>query len=423
MASFNLVALLAPQQLLPSVAAAAGELRDDTVVAGAYIVEFEADSFYGELKTLSISAKSRVDLNSKLFRGVSFDLSVDSGSVDEEAEKTSQLAMIKNIWPIHQHSAPVVDVLWTGNDTDLPPTVHKRDGKYTEAYDSHLMTQIDKLKRATPAAWLASALASLVTGSEMMPLPETGPSPRDFSGHGTHVADIIAAQDTKYGFTGAATDNNGRFGLFDTFAPASGKGAAAVAAFDNTEILDVRNVATYTVDDGTTGEFEWVVGHAGQWSNNSLALFANSYTDRCLEARDFPDDMENPPFVWPDTGRCGWSDLQAALRAGNRRSMAYADNLSSALSSTSLGEGANGRFPIAAGQELEKLFRSGAIVVVSISDDPSTQYLISEDNYGGYVSTISSWDLLGNSTLSLNSELRATRSPLSIPAPKAITLS
>ncbi|RYP05427.1 hypothetical protein DL765_009843 [Monosporascus sp. GIB2] len=223
MVSFKLVALLAAQQLLPSVATAAGELCDDPVVVGAYIAEFEggdADSFYDELKTLGISAKSRVDFNSKLFRGVSFDLGIDSGAVDEEAEKISRLATVINIWPIYQHSTPEVDVLWTGNDTDLSPTVHKRDGEYTEASDTHLMTQIDKLKaegytgRGIMVAVVdtgidymqpalggcfgeASALISLVTGSEMVPLPERGLR------HETHVAGIIAAQGTK--FTGAAT--------------------------------------------------------------------------------------------------------------------------------------------------------------------------------------------------------------------------
>ncbi|KAI0379610.1 subtilisin-like protein [Hypomontagnella monticulosa] len=225
-----LLPLLASAASIFSVEAkVAGETKH---LAGSYIVEFEDSQDSTEFfNHIGSKAKTRMNLDYKLFRGVSIQFS-DLKTAEEEAFNLNSLPSVKQVWPNRVYSLPKDEVVWSGRSggEDFMKNVKRQLGNDT--FTPHLMTQVDKLHAegvtgkgikigiidsgvdyTHPAlggcfgpdclfTYGADIVGDDYTG-ENIPVPD--PDPYDgCGGHGTHVAGIIAAQANELGFTGAA---------------------------------------------------------------------------------------------------------------------------------------------------------------------------------------------------------------------------
>ncbi|OLN97445.1 Subtilisin Carlsberg [Colletotrichum chlorophyti] len=233
-------------------ASASTTRRDDTTptvekttVPGAFIAELtddqDASSFITRLQKDTGGAKvsQRLNLNSKVFKGVSFHL---ENSDDEIARKIADLPQVKKLWPVPLISVPNLKVSWTGKDK--APSKYKRQTNSTDSWPPHVMTQVDKL-RAKGFTGEGFRIGVVDTGIDYthpalggcfgpgclveygydivgdaydgtnIPIPDDDPF-EDCLGHGTHVAGIIAAQENPMGFTGAAPGV--KIGAYRTFA-------------------------------------------------------------------------------------------------------------------------------------------------------------------------------------------------------------
>lgn len=181
-----------------------------------------------------IGVEHRMDLNYRLFQGISFQLQ-NVSNTDAAAAKIAKMDMVKQIWPVLTQSRPQNELLWKGQDRNSgQAALHKRQegGSTSDTYSTHVMTQVDKLRargitgKGTKIAvidsgvdylhpalgggfgegYLVSYGADLVgddyDGSNT-PVPDDDPMD-ECVGHGTHVAGIVAAQVNPMGFTGAA---------------------------------------------------------------------------------------------------------------------------------------------------------------------------------------------------------------------------
>ncbi|KAI0181121.1 subtilisin-like protein [Hypoxylon sp. FL1284] len=208
----------------------AGETRH---IAGSYIVEFEDSQDSAEFfNHIDSKAKTRMNLNYKLFKGVSIQFH-DLKTAEYEATILNSLASVKQVWPNRVYSLPQDEVVWTGRSggVDYMKNVKRQLGNDT--FVPHVMTQVEKLKAQgitgsgvkigiidSGVDYTHPALGGcfgepdclFTFGTDIVgddydggntPVPD--PDPYDgCGGHGTHVSGIIAAQANELGFTGTA---------------------------------------------------------------------------------------------------------------------------------------------------------------------------------------------------------------------------
>ncbi|KAF9873122.1 hypothetical protein CkaCkLH20_09285 [Colletotrichum karsti] len=219
------------------------------VLQGAYIVEFADDndtpaSFLEALKADGLDVDTRMDLNYRFFKGVSFQVKNSSAAHHDSALLRRQIggsSRIKNVWPVRTIKLDLPEDNGAPTKTPTAKSARaKRQGgapgnSTQDTFSPHLMTQVDKLRDQgitgkgirvgiidSGVDWTHPALGGCFgpgclveagwdfTGDDFLPgvrplQPDADPMD-DCVGHGTHVAGIIAAQleGNEYGFTGAA---------------------------------------------------------------------------------------------------------------------------------------------------------------------------------------------------------------------------
>ncbi|UPX17616.1 uncharacterized protein EKO05_0007960 [Ascochyta rabiei] len=199
-------------------------------VQGSFIVEFQDNqnlSAYHRLTGSKANILMSFDYN--LFKGESIEFK-DSQAADKAADELLKLDCIKNVWPKQIYPRPDARVIWTTPSEDPMFQVKRRNTKDT--FSPHIQTQVDRLRaegitgQGVKIAVIDSGIdythpalggcigsnclvtdgydlvGDAYTGAEA-PIPDLDPWD-GCSGHGTHVAGIIAAQENPYGFTGAA---------------------------------------------------------------------------------------------------------------------------------------------------------------------------------------------------------------------------
>ncbi|PHH67145.1 hypothetical protein CDD81_2914 [Ophiocordyceps australis] len=210
------------------------------VIPGAYLFEMEKGyETTGLIERLGDEGSVRLRLDYKLFKGVSIQI-FDGENAEATAEKLAGVAGVKKYWPVSLYSVPEPKIERVGRRSNSSEQAERRGidwwgeeaGYGNTSYLPHVMTQVDRLRaegytgRGIKIAVIDSGIdythpalgngcfgkgclvsfgTDLVgdgfTGSNK---PEPGGDPMDCSGHGTHVAGIIAAQPNRLGFTGAA---------------------------------------------------------------------------------------------------------------------------------------------------------------------------------------------------------------------------
>ncbi|KAI1643781.1 subtilisin-like protein [Daldinia loculata] len=226
----------------------AGETRH---LPGSYIVEFEDSQDSAEFFShIGSKAKTRMNLDYKLFRGVSIQFH-DLKTAEEEAGKLELLPSVKQVWPNRVYSLPKDEIVWTGRSggADYMKNVKRQLGNDT--FTPHVMTQVDKLRAKgitgkgvkigiidSGVDYTHPALGGCFGGPDCLftfgtdivgddyngdniPVPDDDPYD-GCGGHGTHVSGIIAAQANELGFTGAAPDVT--LGMFRVFGCTGGAG-------------------------------------------------------------------------------------------------------------------------------------------------------------------------------------------------------
>ncbi|EUC44067.1 hypothetical protein COCMIDRAFT_6555 [Bipolaris oryzae ATCC 44560] len=220
--------------LLPLFLGAVAGLEQPQVVPGAYIVEYE-DNRVGLLSSTlnTLGVEKVLDLNYDVFKGATV-VFKDKKSSDEHMSSLISNPAIKNVWHKMTVSLPnprVGSIASPG--LARSSRLEARNFQGNQTYSPHVMTQVDKLhaKGFTGKGIIIAVVDSGVdythpalggcfgpdclvakgydfTGDAYngtnTPVPDD--DPMDCLGHGTHVAGIIAAQQNKYGFIGAAPD-------------------------------------------------------------------------------------------------------------------------------------------------------------------------------------------------------------------------
>ncbi|KAI1081074.1 peptidase [Whalleya microplaca] len=212
---------------------------DESVIPGAYIVEFDGDddpnTFYQGLGANGIEVDHRMDLKYRLFKGASFNVR-DISEPEITASKIVANPRVKSVWPVRRIQFPKPDVTPVGDNAELARrTLSMMSKRQVEGsaddFTPHLMTQVDKL-HAKGFTGKGLRIGIVDTGvdykhpalggcfgkgclieygydfngdNDTSPVPIPDPDPYDNCvGHGTHVTGIIAAQANEHGFLGAA---------------------------------------------------------------------------------------------------------------------------------------------------------------------------------------------------------------------------
>ncbi|CAN9281963.1 unnamed protein product [Alternaria alternata] len=282
-------------------AAASPKELTGQIVTGAYIVELagshDSASFYNTLEVDEGAIEHRMNLNYKLFKGISFQLQNVSNAV-AAAAKIAEMDMVKRIWPVRVQARPRNEIVWEGQDRSLGQSALRRrqGGENTsDTYSTHAMTQVDKLRaqgitgKGTKIAiidsgvdylhpalgggfgegYLVSYGADLVgddyDGSNT-PVPDDDPMD-ECVGHGTHVAGIVAAQANSMGFTGAAPDVT--LGAYRTYTCNTGRVAndVLIAAF-NQAFEDGSDIITCSM------------GYSSGWTEDPWAVAVSRIVDQ-----------------------------------------------------------------------------------------------------------------------------------------------
>ncbi|KAF2228312.1 subtilisin-like protease [Elsinoe ampelina] len=223
--------------LLPATVSALEEQKQQTV-PGLYIAEFhdehESITFWDDLHSKGHAVEPRMELSYQLFKGASFHLK--PGQDTEAAVRNIEaFPMVKRLWPVRQYTPVGRNSRRTRKNAHQagPGLLKRQDMIGNASYAPHVMTQVDQLHSRgirgegikiavvdTGIDYMHEALGGCFGTEDCLvsfgydlvgdnytgyttPVPDN--DPRDTcEGHGTHVAGIIAAQNTRYGFTGAA---------------------------------------------------------------------------------------------------------------------------------------------------------------------------------------------------------------------------
>ncbi|OIW32859.1 subtilisin-like protein [Coniochaeta ligniaria NRRL 30616] len=203
--------------------------KTPAIVPGAYIIEYEDNHDPNTvLNSIGADASKRMDMNYKLFKGVSIKFK-DLDKAEDKAAKIADMPAVKNIWPVKLFSVPQHTVHSVGDAAG--GGLSRREE--ADTFTPHVMTQVNQLRDKgitgkgikiavidTGTDYLHPALGGcfgpgcLVSfGADLVGDAFNGsnaripdPDPLDeCNGHGSHVAGIIAAQSNNpYGIIGAA---------------------------------------------------------------------------------------------------------------------------------------------------------------------------------------------------------------------------
>ncbi|CAN9241094.1 unnamed protein product [Alternaria alternata] len=282
-------------------AAASPRELNGQIVTGAYIAELaeshDSASFYNTLEIDEGGVEHRMNLNYKLFKGISFQIR-NVSNADAAVAKIAEMDMVKQIWPVRVQARPRNEVVWEGQDRSSGQSALRRrqGGENTsDTYSTHVMTQVDKLRaqgitgKGTKIAiidsgvdylhpalgggfgegYLVSYGADLVgddyDGSNN-PVPDDDPMD-ECVGHGTHVAGIVAAQANSMGFTGAAPGVT--LGAYRTYTCNTGQVAndVLIAAF-NQAFEDGSDIITCSM------------GYSSGWTEDPWAVAVSRIVDQ-----------------------------------------------------------------------------------------------------------------------------------------------
>ncbi|EMD85870.1 hypothetical protein COCC4DRAFT_182381 [Bipolaris maydis ATCC 48331] len=198
-------------------------------------------------------------------------------------ETITKLVGVENIWPVQHHALPDYHTKWVGTN---PSSLHSAGSRrnIVENYPPHVMTQIDRLNAdgitgsgiriavidtgidySHPllggcfgkGKWILTCSEGCVVGygfdfvgdeynGKNTPMPD--PDPMDCSGHGTHIAGVIAAKENEFGFVGAAS--NVTIGAYRVYG-CTGRGVTTdvlIAAFTKA-VEDGSNIITASIGD------------------------------------------------------------------------------------------------------------------------------------------------------------------------------
>ncbi|RDA83791.1 putative subtilisin-like protease [Ophiocordyceps camponoti-leonardi (nom. inval.)] len=230
------------------------------LIPGAYILELEqGEDHETVLREVNQHGATRMQLDYKLFRGVSFQLS-DMEDAPHKMARLAAMPAVRNVWPVRLYKRPNVRVEWTASEPESGSLASQSSRLQRRAerdnFSPHVMTQVDQLREkgvtgkgtriavidsgvscfrllllhpqtALPADdekidYLHPALGGCFGSGCLVSFgrdyvgdayngtntPMPGPTPMDCLGHGTHVAGIVAAQaiNSSFSFTGAAPD-------------------------------------------------------------------------------------------------------------------------------------------------------------------------------------------------------------------------
>ncbi|KAH6613169.1 subtilase [Boeremia exigua] len=216
-------------QLLPLIASVAAALALGRNIPGSFIVEFEAEqdllSYHSEVDPIADTVRT---FNCSVFKGATIQFR-DDKTAAQAAVQLKTLDSVKNIWPNRLYARPDFKLDSTAASVGSMRKVKRQ--RTNNTYSPHVQTQVDRLHaegitgRDVKIAIIDSGIDYLhpalggclglgclvVEGYDLVgdnytgrntPVPDD--DPMDCSGHGTHVAGIVAAQPNEYGFTGAA---------------------------------------------------------------------------------------------------------------------------------------------------------------------------------------------------------------------------
>ncbi|KAI9164207.1 Minor extracellular protease vpr [Paramyrothecium foliicola] len=174
-------------------------------------------------------ASTRMTMNYTLYKGVSIQLH-DLTTADESVARIAAMPSVKAIHPVRTYYLPPLQVISTVPQGRRHVDLMKRQ-ETSDTFSTHQMTQIDMLhKRGISGRGIKIAVVDsgidymhpalgecfgpgclISYGTDLVGDSFTGSGPvlpdddpMDCSGHGTHVAGIIAAQDNPFGIKGAA---------------------------------------------------------------------------------------------------------------------------------------------------------------------------------------------------------------------------
>ncbi|KAH7085287.1 subtilase [Paraphoma chrysanthemicola] len=215
--------------LLPLVASVAAEVGSSGIIARSFVVEFEQgqdlSSYHSKVNPVADTVKT---FDYSLFKGATIQFTDDEAAALGVAELRA-LDSVKNVWPNRVHERPEFNPIRVATAVAAAQRIKRQ--AINDTFSPHLETQVDRL-HAEGITGKGVTIAILDSGIDYNhpalggcfgpdclvargydfagdnytgfndPIPDG--DPMDCSGHGTHVAGIIAAQPNEYGFTGAA---------------------------------------------------------------------------------------------------------------------------------------------------------------------------------------------------------------------------
>ncbi|GAB0134139.1 subtilisin-like protease [Epichloe bromicola] len=279
---------------VPLLAAAYLAVAAAHVIPGAFIFEFEDDQDkVAALDSVKKNGDVRMNLDFELFSGVSVQLH-DVENSDMVVNKLAALPAVKSVWPVSLHKIPEPEIHWTGNPSGNHDLV-SRDDPTTDVFSPHVMTQIDKLRAkgytgkgvhlavidtgidyGHPGLGACYGTGCLITNgydlvgdafdgvNNTIPVPDD--DPMDCAGHGTHVAGIVAATDSKLGFTGGAPGVT--LGAYRVFGCNGSTTSDVLIAAMNRAYIDGANIITMSI------------GGPNGWKENAWAVAASRIADK-----------------------------------------------------------------------------------------------------------------------------------------------